>query len=478
MLNTLQPPKNPAIPELSEAHRFDPSILREYDIRGVVGETITVMDAKAIGLAFGTMVRQLGGTRVCIGRDGRIHSQALYSALAKGLQSTGINVIAIGVGPTPMLYFADRVFESDGAIMVTGSHNPPEYNGFKLVLGHQPFFGEDLQSLGQLAGEGSFVEGDGRRSNVDIAGKYINALDSSSIARPLKVAWDPGNGAAAQITAQLVRRLPGHHIVINEEIDGTFPNHHPDPTVPENLEQLRDVVIREHCAFGIAFDGDGDRIGVIDDEGEILWGDQLLSLIAESVLNANPGATIIADVKASQILFDRITKLGGRAMMCKTGHSLIKSKMNETGAILAGEMSGHMFFADRYFGFDDALYAAVRLLEVVASRTQPLSSYRKALPQVYNTPELRIECPDELKFKALATIEDTVAQSGADAITIDGVRVTTQDGWWLLRASNTQPALVARCESQTFAGLASLKATLIEHLRSAGVTVPDNLKNN
>lgn len=478
MLMKLENDTNPAIPDVNRAHQFAPSILREYDIRGVVGQTLTVNDAQAIGESFGTVVRQLGGFRVCIGCDGRVHSPALYEALCKGLQSTGINVIGIGVGPTPMLYFADRIFESDGAIMVTGSHNSAEYNGFKLVLGHRPFFGDDIQSLSHLAGEGEFCDGEGRRSNVDIVGKYVNALDSSSIARPLKVAWDPGNGAAADIITKLVARLPGHHIVINGDIDGTFPNHHPDPTIPENLEQLAETVVREHCTFGVAFDGDGDRIGVIDDEGEIMWGDQILSLIAEDVLHANPGATIIADVKASQVLFDRITELGGKAIMWKTGHSLIKTKMAETGALLAGEMSGHLFFADRYFGFDDALYAAIRFLEVQASRTQPLSFYRKALSRVYNTPELRIECGDEQKFKVLAAIEKAVAQSSAEALTIDGVRVTTADGWWLLRASNTQPALVARCESSTLHGLAALKATLVGHLNAAGVTIPGVLQNN
>lgn len=460
----------------TEAHIFDPTILREYDIRGVVGKTLTDNDARAIGRAFGTIIRNSGGTRVCICRDGRIHSKLLFEAVSEGLQNCGITVTGIGVGPTPMLYFADRILECDGAIMITGSHNPPEFNGFKIVLGHRPFFGNDILNLANISKAGLFVEGIGHHRNINIDDKYINELLQEKIKAPLKVAWDPGNGSAGTITKDFTQRLLGKHIVINAEINGHFPNHHPDPTDPKNLEQLRNVVLTERCDLGIAFDGDGDRIGVIDDEGEILWGDQLLCLFGEEILKDNPKAIIIADVKASQVFFDHIQKLGGQALMWKTGHSLIKSKMTETGALLAGEMSGHMFFADRYFGFDDALYAAVRLIEILARRGLRLSDFRKSLPYVFNTPEIRIECSDDLKFQALALIELILKGTDHSINAVDGVRVTTPDGWWLLRVSNTQPALVARCEATTPKGLQNLKADLRHYLNIAEISVPKILK--
>ena len=430
-------------------HRFHPSILREYDIRGIVGETLFAADAAAVGRAFGTLVVRHRGRMVCVGRDGRLSSPELEAALVDGLVSTGVEVRRVGLGPTPMLYFAAHTLGADGGIMVTGSHNPPSHNGFKLVFAGKPFFAAQIQQLARLGAAGDVdARGGGRAVETPLIDDYVRRLlaDYDGIRR-LKVVWDAGNGATGEAMVKLTRRLPGDHILLNETIDGTFPAHHPDPTDPANLVQLIDAVARHGAELGIAFDGDGDRIGVVDAKGRILWGDQMLMLLAEDVLKARPGATILADVKASQSLFDRIAALGGRPVMCRTGHSLIKTKMAETGAPLAGEMSGHIFFADRYYGYDDALYAAVRFLGLVARWTDgTLADRYDALPRLFNTPEIRIDCPDERKFAVVAEVKQRLAAAGATVSDIDGVRVSTDDGWWLLRASNTQAVLVARCE--------------------------------
>ena len=418
------------------SHRFDPTVLREYDIRGIVGDTLSEDDARAIGQAFGTLVRRDGGSRVCVGRDGRASSPAMEAALVAGLTATGVDVQRVGLGPTPMLYFAVWHTGADGGIMVTGSHNPPDYNGFKMMIGHRAFWGDDIRGLGRMAAAGDYESGAGNATDLPILDSYVDRLVADWRGdRPLRVAWDAGNGAAGQAMAMLTARLPGEHILLNEEIDGTFPNHHPDPTVPENLEQLRQTVLREGCDAGIAFDGDGDRIGAIDAEGEIIWADQFLIALARDVLEENPGATIIADVKASQVLFDRVAEMGGRPLMHKTGHSLIKAKMAETGAPLAGEMSGHIFFADRYYGYDDALYAAVRLLGPISCGKPGLAELRRGLPDVVNTPELRFPCAEDRKFAVVGEVRARLAADGAEFDDIDGVRVREGDGWWLLRAS-------------------------------------------
>src|SRR3712207_240468 len=376
-----------------------------------------------------------------------------------------------------MLYFAAYQLGTDGAVMVTGSHNPPDYNGFKMMLGKKPFFGRQIQEIGRMAAEGDVVpaSAEGTDRKVDIAEDYAARVlrDYDGGDRRLRVVWDPGNGSASDITKLLAARLPGEHFVINGTVDGTFPAHHPDPTVPKNLEQLIAEVAREKADLGIAFDGDGDRIGVVDDEGHILFGDQLLGVLARDVLRAKPGGTIIADVKASQVLFDEIGKAGGQPLMWKTGHSLIKAKMAETGAPLAGEMSGHIFFADKWYGFDDALYSAVRLLGIIARASEPLSAIRAALPAVINTPELRFDCPEERKFVVVREVKERLAAAGAKVQDVDGVRVLTEDGWWLLRASNTQAVLVARCEATSEAGLERLKGMLVEQLTASGLAAPD-----
>ncbi len=458
---------------MSGGHRFDPTILREYDVRGVVGETLTPADAEALGRAFGTLVVGEGGRRVALGYDGRLSSPELESALAAGLFACGLTVSRIGLGPTPMLYFAVHRLEADGGVMVTGSHNPPDHNGFKLMLGTRTLYGADIQALGELAAGGDFAHGAGAMEEAPVLDAYIDALaEGYRGRRELVCAWDAGNGAAGEAMTRLTRRLPGRHVVLNGAIDGTFPSHHPDPAVAENLVQLQEAVRAEGCDLGFAFDGDGDRIGVVDGAGRIIWGDQIIALMAREVLAAQPGATVIADVKASQILFDEIARLGGRPLMWRTGHSLIKAKMAELGAPLAGEMSGHIFFADRWYGFDDALYVAVRFLSLIANGEASVAAQSDALPQVVNTPELRFACPEERKFEVVNEVRARLAAAGAEVIDIDGVRVTTEDGWWLLRASNTQAVLVARCEAADEAGLGRLKAGLAAELELSGLALP------
>lgn len=461
---------------MSWTHTFHPTTLREYDIRGIVGRTLSEDDAFAIGRCFGSIVIRNGGLTVAVGYDGRLSSPSLEQYLVKGLSASGIETTRIGRGPTPMLYYAATQLKTNGAIMVTGSHNPPDYNGFKMVLGGKPFFGRDILALGGQAAAGD-VEDETvtPERNIDIAPDYIARLlaDWDGGDRMLKVVWDNGNGAAGEVLDNLVAGLPGEHIVLNGEIDGRFPAHHPDPTVPANLQQLIAQVAARKADIGIALDGDADRIGLVDDKGRILFGDQLLVLLARDVLREHPGATIIADVKASQVLFDEIARAGGKPLMWRTGHSLIKAKMAETGAPLAGEMSGHTFFADHWYGFDDALYAAVRMLGVLARMDGKLSDARDALPQVINTPEVRFDCDDTRKFAVIEEVAARLRAEGARVSEIDGVRVQTDDGWWLLRASNTQAVLVARAEASTEAGLASLKGALVRQLELSGLPAPD-----
>jgi len=384
-----------------------------------------------------------------------------------------LTVLQIGRGPTPMLYFAVHHLDADGGVMVTGSHNPPDHNGFKMMLGKASFFGEDIKTLGVLAAAADFETGGGKIEAHPVFDAYVERLlRDFQPGRPLRVAWDAGNGAAGEALAAVAARLPGEHLLLNEIIDGSFPAHHPDPTVPENLEQLIALVREKGCDLGIAFDGDGDRIGAVDGQGRILWGDQIMLFLARDVLKTHPGATIIADVKASQVLFDEIAKAGGKPLMWKTGHSLIKAKMAELGAPFAGEMSAHLFFADRFYGHDDALYAAVRLLNILGAGEESLADFRDSLPPVVNTPEIRFPCPDERKDAIVQGIKSRLAAAGADLVDIDGVRVSRPEGWWLLRASNTQAVLVARCEARDQAGLEALMATVNRELEASGLKLP------
>jgi phosphomannomutase len=460
---------------MPKGHQFHASILREYDIRGIVGETLSAADAEAIGKAFATMTARMKNKtapRIAVGRDGRMSSPELEAAVVAGIKSTGASAVRIGTGPTPMLYFAAAELPVDAGIMVTGSHNPPTHNGFKMTIAGKPVYGEMIKEIGVMAKAGDFPSGSGGEETTDIRDTYVKklaaALGGADISK-LKVGWDAGNGAAGEIMARLVKVLPGTHKTLFEEIDGTFPNHHPDPTEPENLHHLQELVAKEKLDLGIAFDGDGDRIGAIDAKGRIIWGDQLLAILGRDVLAKHPGATIIADVKASQALFDEIARMGGKPLMWKTGHSLIKVKMAETKSPLAGEMSGHIFFADEYYGFDDALYGAVRLLRAVARAGKSLTELRDALPTMINTPEIRIPCPDDKKFAIVSDLAGELRKEGASFNDVDGIRISKDGGWWLLRASNTQAVLVARAEAPSEKVLAGLKSDLKARLSKHGV---------
>src|SRR3954470_16661921 len=407
------------------AHTFNPNILREYDIRGIVGDTLDEADAYALGRTYGAKAHGEGARTIAVGRDGRTHSGLLEAELIRGLTDGGMNVMQIGMGPSPMLYFATYFLDVDGGIQVTGSHNPADYNGFKLLLKGRSVFGEEIQEIGQRSASGHWREGSGSVEEVDIREAYVKRLLEGFSGQPYRVGWDAGNGAAGPILDMLVDRLPGQHHVIFSQVDGTFPNHHPDPTVEKNLSDLKALVAREQLDFGIAFDGDGDRIGAVDGQGRVIWGDQLLAILAEPVLKEQPGATIIADVKASQVLFDRVAELGGTPLMWKTGHSLIKSKMKETGAPLAGEMSGHIFFKHRWYGFDDALYAAVRLIEAVSQSGKSLTEIMDAMPKSVATPELRFTVDEVRKFAIVEEVRDRLSADGAKIDATDGVRVST-----------------------------------------------------
>lgn len=452
-----------------QSHVFHPTTLREYDIRGIIGETLGELDAEAIGRGFGTEVRRAGGSKVVVGYDGRHSSPQLEKALVRGLVLTGCDVVRIGLGPTGMLYFAVSDLSADGGVMITGSHNPPDYNGFKMQLKDRPFYGADIKALGEAAARGDWEGGAGDSSTLDIEDRYVERLLEGNRCKPFRIGWDAGNGATGRVLEKLIKLLPGEHHALFTEISGDFPNHHPDPTVPANVEDLSQLVAELGLDFGIAFDGDGDRIGAIDGEGRIVWGDQLLAILAEPVLKELPGATIIADVKASQALYDRIAELGGKPMMWKTGHSLIKAKMKEVDSPLAGEMSGHIFFKHRWYGFDDALYASIRLIEAVGELGGSLTALKSAMPNVVNTPEMRFPCPEERKFLVVEEVLARLKADGADVNATDGARVNTPDGWWLLRASNTQDVLVARAEAHDEAALERLKQAIDAQLALSGV---------
>ena len=450
-------------------HTFNPTILREYDIRGIVGDTLTEADAYALGRTYAAIARGEGARRIAVGRDGRTHSGMLQAALVRGLTEGGIDAVLIGMGPSPMLYFATHYLDVQGGMQVTGSHNPADYNGFKLLLKGRSVFGGEIQEIGKRAARGDWTSGNGSVEEVDIREAYADRLLEGFSGKPFRIGWDAGNGAAGPVLDMLVERLPGQHFTILTEVDGRFPNHHPDPTVEKNLEDLKRLVADKQLDFGIAFDGDGDRIGAVDGKGRVIWGDQLLMILAEPVLNALPGATLIADVKASQTFFDRVAELGGKPLMWKTGHSLIKSKMKETGAPLAGEMSGHIFFKHRWYGFDDALYAAVRLIEAVSASGKSLTELKDAMPQALATPEMRFQVDEVRKFAIVEEVRDRLSSDGAKVDATDGVRVSTADGWWLLRASNTQDVLVARAEAGEQAGLERLVAQIDAQLAQSGV---------
>ncbi|WP_310476261.1 phosphoglucomutase/phosphomannomutase PgmG [Sandarakinorhabdus sp.] len=456
----------------SQRHTIDPSALRAYDIRGIVGETLTEADALAVGRSFGSQLRRESRSAtpiVSLGRDGRLSSPALAAAVAQGLLSTGCDVIDIGMGPSPMLYFSVFELGADAGLMVTGSHNPADWNGIKLMRHSGPFHGADIQKLGTMAAAGDWETGSGTTRHVAIMDRYVEAMLADFRGGNFTIAWDCGNGAAGPVVERLIRLLPGTHHLLFAEVDGRFPNHHPDPTVEANLVDLKRVVREQGCDFGVAFDGDADRIGAVDAQGRMVWGDELLSILAEPVLRELPGSPIIGDIKASQSLFDRIAALGGVPDMWKSGHSLMKERLQQLNAPLAGELSGHIFFAHRWHGVDDGILAAVRLIEAVAAQGGSLTKLKDAMPAMLNTPELRFDCAEARKFAVVAEVVTRLKAAGARVNEIDGARVTHGDGWWLLRASNTQAALTARVEAQDQAALARLLAELNTQLALSDV---------
>jgi phosphomannomutase len=447
-----------------------PAILRDDSIRGIVGETLDQADAIALGAAFGTVVAQRGGKTVVLGFDGRTTSRGLAIAFARGLIAAGMHVLRVGLGPTPMLYFAGVWLRTDAAVMVTESHDPPGYNGFKLTIGGRSLRRDDIEHLGELAAAGAFASGEGLMLNRPVLDAYCDRLiDDLALARPLAVAWDAGNGAAGAVLTKLCTRLPGRHVLLNEMVDGTFPSHHPDPAQPDALEQLRRIVIAEECDVGFAFDGDGDRLGVIDGEGRALWSDQILVLLARDILRANPGAAVVASVEAGQSLFDEVMRLGGHAVVARAGRGPIETKIAETGALLGGEIGGHIFFGDSYYGYADALYAALRLMNVVSRADRSLAALHDGLPQAFELAELLLPYRGDRPHAIIDDIRARLDGTGVELIAVDGLRVKTDDGWWLLRASSRRSALVARGEATTEAGLIRVKAALRTQLEQSGV---------
>ncbi len=434
------------------------AIFREYDIRGIVDTDLTPEVVETLGRAMGTVFRKNGKKNVALGRDCRLSSPAFGRAMSAGLRSVGCDATDLGTIPTPLLYFAAYYKEMEAGVMITGSHNPPEYNGFKMMVGHDTLYGDAIQDVYRIIRDGAFAPaGEGANKSYDIRPEYeAYVLGLIKLVRPLKVVLDAGNGTAGVIAAPIFRKLGCKVDELFCEMDGHFPNHHPDPTLPEAMAALVARVKETKAEIGLAYDGDGDRIGVVDDEGHLIWGDQLLIFFARDILKEYPGATIISEVKATKVLYDEITRLGGKAVMWKTGHSLIKKKIKDEKAKLAGEMSGHIFFADKWFGFDDAIYASLRVAELIARSPKRLSEMLAALPKTYSTPEIRIYASEEVKFKIVDEVRRALAAK-YPVIDIDGVRAIMPKGWGLVRASNTQAVLVLRFEAETEADLEAIQ---------------------
>ena len=436
---------------------MNPLIFREYDIRGVAEKDFNLGDVEKIGRGYATYLTGHGGRRCAVGRDCRLSSPEIRDALIKGLMKGGADVIDVGLCPTPVLYFAVRQLKADGGVMVTASHNPPEYNGFKICLGSDTIFGEEIQRLKKIIESGEYSSGNGSLDEYGIMHAYCDYLvNNIRLERPVSLAVDAGNGTGGLAAGPILKRLNCEVVELFMEPDGTFPNHEPDPTVLQNLATLSQTVVDKGLELGIAFDGDADRLGVVDEEGRILYGDMLMILFARDILKDNPGGKFIGEVKCSQIMYDEIKANGGIPIMWKTGHSLIKQKLKEEQAFLAGEMSGHFFFRHRYFGFDDAIYAACRLLEILSRGRQPLSAYLADLPRTYNTPEIRVKCPEEKKFQLVSRVKQMLSGKHR-VIDIDGVRVVFPDGWGLVRASNTSPVIVLRFEAETESRLQEIR---------------------
>ncbi|QCE32180.1 phosphomannomutase/phosphoglucomutase [Acetobacteraceae bacterium] len=450
------------------SHHFNPNILRAYDIRGVIGEELNPVDAYAVGCAFAEKVHLSGGKKIVVGYDGRLSSTELEKNLVSGIVDAGLDVLRIGLGPTPMVYFAAAESDVDASIMITGSHNPGTYNGFKFTLNGKPFYGDSIQDLAKLVKDGIDLTA---KKSGNIENKSFNALYVKRIAKdyqgkkPLKVVWDSGNSVAGPVLQALTEILPGEHTILFPEVDGHFPNHHPDPTVEKNLAFLKEAVISSGADIGVAFDGDADRVGVIDNLGNVMWGDQILAFLAADILKTSPGATIIGEVKCSQNTYDAIAAAGGTPLMWKCGHSFIKAKMAEVNALLAGEMSGHLFFADKWYGFDDGIYSAVRIIDLLSRHEKPLSELRSEMPETFSTPEIRLHISDERKFTVIKELSQILEKEGQKFCDIDGIRASFPEGWWLLRCSNTEPAIIARVESFSLEGKEKLKKDMENQLK-------------
>lgn len=440
-------------------------IFREYDIRGVVPGELNGEIAHELGLAMGTYYRDRGARRISVGHDCRLSSRDLSKGLVEGLMECGVQVVDVSMVPTPLLYFSLHHLETDGGVQITGSHNPPEFNGFKVCLGKATIHGEEIQEIRKISESGEFIRGRGTLDKFDMNEPYLRYLENNIEPGPFKrrVVLDAGNGAGGPVAVEIYKRLGFEVFPLFCEPDGRFPNHHPDPTIPENLEAMISKVQDVSADLGIAFDGDADRIGVVDSEGNIIWGDQLMIIFSRDLLSRHPGAGIIGEVKCSKVLYDDIEKHGGRGIMWKAGHSLIKSKMKEEGALLAGEMSGHIFFGERYFGFDDAIYAGARLLEILSRNEKTVKELLADIPKMANTPEIRIDCPDDRKFDIVAELAEEFKKD-YDVIDVDGARVLFDGGWGLIRSSNTQPVLVLRFEATDEKRLEEIRRIFMEKL--------------
>jgi phosphomannomutase/phosphoglucomutase len=441
-------------------NQINPRIFREYDIRGIVGEDLNEEIIEIIGKAYGTYMKKMGKKRASLGRDCRLSSPTFAEALSRGINSTGVDVVDIGIVTTPMLYFSLFNLDVEGGVMITASHNPSEYNGVKFCVGKEALFGEDIQNIRRIAEASDFAKGSGLIETTSVMHNYLKFLrENVEIKTGIQVAIDCGNGMGGIIAPRILKEFGCKVTEFYVTPDGRFPNHHPDPIVEENLKDLINAVREEKLDLGIGFDGDADRIGIVDENGNMVWGDMLLAIFARGVLKLIPGATVIGEVKCSTRLFQDISKLGGRPIMWKTGHSLIKNKMKVEGAVLAGEMSGHMFFGDRFFGYDDAVYAALRLLEIISKTGKKVSELLDGIPPAFSTPEIRVECPDEIKFQVVERVKEEFKKE-YKVIEIDGVRIEFPDGWGLIRASNTQPALVLRFEAGTKERLEEIRSLI------------------
>jgi phosphomannomutase len=459
---------------MPQTHIFIKTVLKRYDVRGIAGKTLTDTDAYFMGKSYGTLLVKKYKRKTCVmGYDGRSTSTAYADKLVKGLLESGINVTNIGLASTPMVYFAVQQLHKDAGIVVTASHNPPEYNGFKMLLDTEPIWGDDIQQLGDYAATGNFTNGKGQEEKQDVHQQYYQfLLEKLSLppAKHLKIVWDSGNGVMASIMGDMAKLLPGKHITICNTLDSTFPNHNPDPSVEKNMEMLKKAVVTNDCDFGVGFDGDGDRIGVVDNRGTFLYGDQLLAILARDFLKQNPGEKVMSEVKASKVLYDDIRAHGGVPIMWTAGHSSQKAKMKTDHIKLAGETSGHIFYGENH-NYDDALYAAIKLMNFIGSSPQKLSEILQQFPKTYSTPEIRVEVEDTKKFDLMREIIQRVRQKNRKFLDIDGVRVDTSDGWWLIRASNTLPELTTRCEALSQKGLKDCQKELADELAQSGLTI-------